>query len=110
MTAKRPKTTSDIRKTMSYAGKIISDIIQITSDLFFAPCNPLKAKCLQVRYKTIQRLDIQYFVENIYLDKNRLPIILFVKVKSDSQTTKAGSKHISRIFAFMITFLTFSET
>ena len=42
-----PKTTSDIRKTMSYAGKIISDIIKTTSDLFFAPCNILKNKSLQ---------------------------------------------------------------
>ena len=31
-----PKITSDIVKTMSYVEKIMSDIIQITSDLFFA--------------------------------------------------------------------------
>ncbi|GEM_PF-1951252 len=33
------KTTSDVEKTMSYAGKIISDIIQTISDLFSAVAN-----------------------------------------------------------------------
>ena len=32
-------STSDVRKTMSYVGKIISDIIQTTSDLFSPPAN-----------------------------------------------------------------------
>ncbi len=36
-----PKTTSDVEKTMSYVGKIISDIIQTTSDLFSLTCNTL---------------------------------------------------------------------
>ena len=31
---KAVKIKFDVRKTMSYAGKIMSDIIQITSDLF----------------------------------------------------------------------------
>ena len=33
------KNISDIRKTMSYVEKITSDIIQTTSDLFFAVAN-----------------------------------------------------------------------
>ena len=40
--------------------------------------------------------------------KEKKLIICFVKAKNNLQTTKAGSKHISHIFAFMITFLTFS--
>ena len=38
------KTASDMRKTTSYAGKIISDIIQTTSDIIFRVCNTMKAK------------------------------------------------------------------
>ena len=36
-----------MEKTTSYAGKIMSDIIQTTSDLFLPTCNPLKNKSLQ---------------------------------------------------------------
>ena len=37
---------SDVVKTMSYVEKIISDIIQTTSDLFFAHCKRLENKSL----------------------------------------------------------------
>ena len=38
------EATRDIGKTTSYAGKIMSDIIQITSDLFFAVANLWETK------------------------------------------------------------------
>gem|GEM_PF-6491643 len=34
-------------KTTSYAGKIMSDVIQTTSDIIFRPCCPLKTRILQ---------------------------------------------------------------
>ena len=34
-----PKTTWDMKKTMSHVGKIMSDVIQTTSDLFPAVAN-----------------------------------------------------------------------
>ena len=37
---------SEKRKTMSYAGKITSDIIQTTSDIVLTICNHLDNKCL----------------------------------------------------------------
>lgn len=36
------KTTPDTGKTMSYIEKIMSDIIQTISDIFWPPCNTLK--------------------------------------------------------------------
>ena len=33
---------------MSDVGKIMSDIIQITSDLFSPPCSALETRCLQI--------------------------------------------------------------
>ena len=39
VSANAPKIIFDVGKTMSYAGKIISDIIQITSDLFLPFAN-----------------------------------------------------------------------
>ena len=40
------KTTFDVGKTMSYAGKIMSDIIQTTSDLFWYGCSILFSRKL----------------------------------------------------------------
>ena len=40
------KITFDVGKTMSYVEKIISDIIQTTSDLFSPLCNALENKSL----------------------------------------------------------------
>ena len=54
------KTTFDVGKTVSYAGKIISDIIQTTSDIILADCNALKNKTLQTNNSTTQKTEIQY--------------------------------------------------
>ena len=46
-----PKTIFDAGKTMSYVEKIMSDIIQITSDLFSAIANVSKAETYAVAIK-----------------------------------------------------------
>ena len=46
-----PKTTFDVGKTMSYAGKIMSDIIQTTSDLFL----PFASTCETIAYKNLAK-------------------------------------------------------
>ena len=49
---------------MSYVEKIISDIIQTTSDLFFALCNTLKNRPLQELSSLCQKYDNQNVMEN----------------------------------------------
>ncbi len=47
-----PKTIWDMGKTTSYVEKIISDIIQTTSDIILAVCNVLDNITLQEKDRT----------------------------------------------------------
>jgi len=51
--------TWDVGKTMSYVGKMMSDVNQTTSDLFFAACKRLKNKALQTVLVLRQFFEIQ---------------------------------------------------
>ena len=48
---------------MSDVEKIMSDVIQTTSDLFSPTCNTMKTKTLQEFLQTMQNLDIQQFAK-----------------------------------------------
>ena len=48
---------------MSYVGKIISDIIKTTSDIFFALCNVLKTKTIRKHTKYTEFVENQRFAK-----------------------------------------------
>ena len=75
-----PKTTWDIGKTMSYAGKIISDIIQTTSDIIFAVCNTLKNKTLQINGNAGQKAEIQYVGIRIRIMQKYLALLKLIGI------------------------------
>ena len=74
---KAAETTSDTGKTTSYIEKIMSDIIQTTSDIIFRPCNLLENIYLQKIFASLQIFGNQCVMQNLPNVGNPVPFRRF---------------------------------